>query len=471
MFFRRVAMHAAEAIQWYRSEASSFLTPMPGDVDGRLPGDGIPVSVGVLHEPTRWPVLGIPISSNRLLDPDEPGTPFRWGERVHRRIGDPGPARIALDDPEAAAFLARRLHVELGEYPEHVGGLALVAPDPYLRIVEHFPVPARVEGGAERIALRLVPRRPGGLAGLKVLVSEVRLGLLTRLDKLAVPEGGLVVLDSPGRAGASGFTVLHPTEGVIRHVGPLHFLRSHGLQVETSVRQFEVTAPLSEKADAPLERSVVVEYEAGPKSIIGDRTEDPIAARILLADRTRRAASHARRFEQTLLEDRRVALEFMRHRVARARESILVADPYLGGLQVRQVVQHATRTAVKIRLLTSGQAFGEREDGGVSRAEAIQARRARFSQAVAELRARDFDVIARFMAGKRPPLHDRFLVVDGAVWMLGNSINGIGDRRLSLAIQLPDPDPVIARLGKIFKDAISFDDPFPSGASGDEKSG
>jgi hypothetical protein len=54
-----------------------------------------------------------------------------------------------------------------------------------------------------------------------------------------------------------------------------------------------------------------------------------------------------------------------------------------------------------------------------------------------------------------PILHDRFLVVDGAVWFSGNSLNAIGQRE-SMIVKLPDPSPVIDRLNQLF-DAESDD--------------
>jgi hypothetical protein len=49
-----------------------------------------------------------------------------------------------------------------------------------------------------------------------------------------------------------------------------------------------------------------------------------------------------------------------------------------------------------------------------------------------------------------PILHDRFLVVDGAVWFSGNSLNAIGQRE-SIIIKLPDPGAVVARLDALFE--------------------
>ena len=60
--------------------------------------------------------------------------------------------------------------------------------------------------------------------------------------------------------------------------------------------------------------------------------------------------------------------------------------------------------------------------------------------------------------GRAPRLHDRFLVIDGAAWFLGGSLNAIGERP-SLAVRLPDPEPVEARLEEIVvaEDTLSFE--------------
>jgi hypothetical protein len=43
--------------------------------------------------------------------------------------------------------LKRRLHLDLSDYTEYLGSLALVVPDPVLRRVQHFLVPAEGANG------------------------------------------------------------------------------------------------------------------------------------------------------------------------------------------------------------------------------------------------------------------------------------------------------------------------------------
>lgn len=46
------------------------------------------------------------------------------------------------------------------------------------------------------------------------------------------------------------------------------------------------------------------------------------------------------------------------------------------------------------------------------------------------------------MTGDTAIFHDRFLIIDGAVWFAGNSLHAIG-RRYGMILKLPDPQPVL----------------------------
>ena len=40
-------------------------------------------------------------------------------------------------------------------------------------------------------------------------------------------------------------------------------------------------------------------------------------------------------------------------------------------------------------------------------------------------------------------MHDRFLIVDGTVWLSGNSLHTLGERA-GVIVRLPDPTPIIS---------------------------
>ena len=63
----------------------------------------------------------------------------------------------------------------------------------------------------------------------------------------------------------------------------------------------------------------------------------------------------------------------------------------------------------------------------------------------------------RILTGDPPPVHDRFLVVDGEVWFSGNSLNALGERA-GVIVRLPDPTPVVARIEAFWRNSPSLSD-------------
>ena len=105
------------------------------------------------------------------------------------------------------------------------------------------------------------------------------------------------------------------------------------------------------------------------------------------------------------------------------------------------------RNDVQLRILTSTQALGEVDGGNehaASAAKLVEIVNGTFQDhsSMPEIR----------ILGDPPAVHDRFLVVDGDVWLSGNSLNAIGDRA-GMIVRLPDPEPVIARLNAFWRAA------------------
>lgn len=59
------------------------------------------------------------------------------------------------------------------------------------------------------------------------------------------------------------------------------------------------------------------------------------------------------------------------------------------------------------------------------------------------------------MAGKPPKLHDRFMCIDNNIWLIGSSLNAIGDRA-AIMMKLPDPKPVSASLQDMLANAVPY---------------
>lgn len=54
------------------------------------------------------------------------------------------------------------------------------------------------------------------------------------------------------------------------------------------------------------------------------------------------------------------------------------------------------------------------------------------------------------MPGDPPVIHDRFLIIGGDVWLVGNSFHSLG-QRAGMVVKLAQPKPVIRRIEDIIR--------------------
>ncbi|TCM51126.1 hypothetical protein C8J36_110133 [Rhizobium sp. PP-F2F-G48] len=471
VFFRRVAMGAAEAVAWYEAAARGDLTtPIPADPSESEPKrDGIRVGAGTLTPEPPWPDLVLPLDGDPLLDPTWSGSPAPFigsgasPARVSRLFSPPSESLTTLLLDEAiVTFLKPRLHVDLFRYPEYLGGMVLIAPDPIAREVRMFVRPRPDNHGVrEDIVVHVLPREGSDLSDLEVTLIEIRAGALHRYERTAVPKDGLVVWQRHHEVVMSGFMLTHATQGVLRYQAPTAFLRRITLTSSTVSRRVSIRTPTSESPDAREETYGVTEYardrdiEVGPAARQQDRL-----SQVYEAEARRRRLAAAENQGQRWLDNRDVARTEIRRILEGASHRVWIADPYLGGRQIFQFIHAVSRLAVEIRLITSRLAFEgptlaeDKNDGVLENLD----RHAIFTHGLQSLKERGFaDVETWVLRGKSPPLHDRFLVVDNTVWFSGNSLNALG-ARAGLILKVPDPHAIVTRLAALRHKASSFED-------------
>lgn len=474
VYFRRTVLSAHDAVAWYRAdEKGRILTPVPtdpNDVDGRL--DGQSLSSSPLQDNPEWPSVAMPLGTevrSGMHDPGDPA-PFRGpgSPRVHRRFGDTRGFEAVVGDQSAVTFLQRRLHLDLADYSEYLGGLALVVPDPVLRRVEHFLV--RVKDG-ERLIYRLVPRPGQRVRDLKLTVLEYRSNLLSRFETFDVPEDGLISVQSRMPFDQTGYAVADPVHGILAYQQPLSFIRAVSVSLAVVGRKVRVEVPTTESPRGPTETFETTEFSHEIPIDVGNPRRDA-NAEVIEAEQRRIRRAAASQYKQTWFDhgERSEAIKFLRGLIASARSSVMVADPYFGARQILQFLHAVPRTQIDFTILSSRLAFeGEHsEDRDATgngnptpeasrRAKIERERLSGFERSLYTLAKRGIrSVAALVLSGRVPPLHDRFLVIDDDVLFLGNSLNALGDRG-SLILRVPDSAPILAKLRTMVSQAVPFE--------------
>jgi len=140
------------------------------------------------------------------------------------------------------------------------------------------------------------------------------------------------------------------------------------------------------------------------------------------------------------------AQTFVLSLIAGARRQVMIADPYLGGIEVSRFGRAVRFVNVPVRILTAGMAF-KQSNGAPPVVTAVQllGRLAQWTANDPGLGQIDVKLMPSDL------LHDRFLRVDDRLYTLGNSLNRIGHRG-SLLLRVPDPTPMFDVLEAIWND-------------------
>jgi hypothetical protein len=477
VFFRRTILSAGDAIAWYRNVgAGGITTPVPTEPsEVEKQKDGIALLPTSFEDDPQWPSLGVPLGTDLFSNAGGPGdpAPFRGpgAPRIHRRFGDNAGFEAVIADDSAISFLKRRLHFDLSDYTEYLGGLALVVPDPVLRRVQHFLVPGEGADSPERLVYRLVPRPGQSFDDLKLTVLERRSNLLSRFETVDVPADGLVTVESAMPFDQTGYAISHTAHGVIAYQQPLPFIRAVKVSLGVSGRRVRVQVPRTESPGSPTDSYEIMEYAHEIPIGVDEERHDAIV-KVVEAEQRRIRRAAAKKYKQTWFDggQRDKAISFLRGQLSRARLSVIVADPYFGAREILQFLQAVPRTQIDFTILTSRLAFEseyaetidaprdphDQAENSASVATETE-RLTNFTRSLATLRTRGMkSVTALVLSGKTPPLHDRFLVIDDEVLFLGNSLNALG-ARASLILSVPDSEPILTRLRAMESLAMPFE--------------
>jgi hypothetical protein len=450
--FRRAAMRAMDAVDWYRALPANPTLPIPGSDDDRGKYDGTSIRTALLTDEPAWPSLSTPLADPSLFgsDKDLYPTPFigpgAYPAKIHRQFAALTPLlEKVLDDDAARTWLRRRIHFDVALYSELLGGAVLVVPDPDVASVRVFM--AREEDDRERLVGEVLPRPGRSLKGLTLTLFEERLGALGLFQTFEVG-GDLMIGPSTNQLDHIGYVLSHVDRGLVDQQKPLPFLRAINWQIGISSRKIQIETRDDRSKGADTTQHQVDEVEYTSQNVVkfepGYSKERSADSRFYENAQRRREARLGDRQELQWFDCPEDARKFVRDLISRANEAVLIVDPYADGLDLFNFGHFVRRRDIGIRVLTSRLPFKTDED-----------MRAGFVEALRTFGERGVPVpdIRLLPGGQNPPIHDRFLVIDKNVWFSGNSLNAIGERA-SVMVKILNPADVRERLEHWF--GVSF---------------
>ncbi|MDE2742488.1 MAG: VPA1262 family N-terminal domain-containing protein [Gemmatimonadota bacterium] len=449
LYYRRFVLSVEDAIAWYRKMADGNIV-LPRDPNHSTPGDGAKLEGGPFEPEPPWPYF---VTSNELaFAPDwmqDSRTHFLFPKNV---LSPEVSAIIGMDKNRAK--LEEWLNFDIAEaYYDYQGAVCLVAPNPVFRLIEKFHFEQAREGTAETVAYKLVARQGQCLDGLRLEIVNERLhGRMTLIHEF--DNDAIAVLDFPAQVYKEGQSVMHPKYGLLAWHEPVPPWRTIDMKIDLHLQHKTIHVPSGGRR-RPKYKYEVNEFEEERKITVGNALENiDIVSRLTEAANQRSRRQAAKDYDQQWFHDvPSKAAQWVRQKIGGARDTVLIVDPYFAGRELLAFGPAVRRPDIELRILTSAQGLKEigRDDQNTDSGSQLLEILNNF------FKERPTKPEIRILKGDPPPVHDRFLVVDGTVWFSGNSLRTIGERA-GMIVKLPDPEPVIVRLGDFWSAAPCLSD-------------
>jgi hypothetical protein len=450
---RHAVVPARQAVSWYLGcRQRQAVVP---EADGRLPDwkdeKAERLRLMDLGEEPPWPHLAAVEASDTEMLPFCP----QWVEcpRVHHlvplsnfRLDTLWPG--STEGQKAIEGLETLLHFDLSAYPEYWGSVHLLAPNPVFRDYDGRRQPTSAEN-VEHSLFRFHPRAGKSVATLELTVHEVRPSGRGTTARIRV-EKNLIRLSFDHRWSGHRRTVYDPERGML--------LMGHYATISRFNISGQISQPMRRLVDVPATKGrpakqyrVKVEASEATRSGTAEARAPHASDRLRVArdtQRTRKVAEDLRqRWFDDQLEEAEELLQGLLHGASR---EVMIVDPYFATIELQRfglAASHNTR--VPIHILTSAACLKLQDDlkPGSEKGDilAVQLKHVQDQQHMNP-------VMIHVMPGKAPDIHDRFLAIDGRVWLLGSSLNAFGSRG-TMMVALSDPEPVRDRLLKAWHDA------------------
>lgn len=325
--------------------------------------------------------------------------------------------------------------VDLTCYTGVLGKVYLVGYNPYYRSLDislsDKPAGIYIEvKGARQIDKKLsvsfVNKNKGGWYEYSV---DYELDLSRRNHLFSLP-------DTPERV---EIIVKDKDNKLIDVIPPLSFVKA--VQVNMNIASSRLAITHGDNTKEDVQKYDRVHFEVAAKSrsnVYSGRTDiisliSPEAAYEILEQGLEFVFFDGSKDQTEKARNKEKAREIVKKILSRANQNCMIADPYFNLNDLTHFVFTLSQSEVVVRILGSVQFLKSNSNVVYD----IEEERKHIRKAIAEYMDKypNFNVQFRVLTGKCP-LHDRYLVVDDDVWLVGTSFNEIGGRA-STIIKLP----------------------------------
>lgn len=442
---RLFKVNQVEALEFYRGSGNVHSL----DIEGK------PLQMSSMGRMIQDPPNEIPLLIEANLYPDDqalsnllPKRPVAqrvcslldMNESTYRHIGDKNMKKVSDTIKDV-------LSINLMKYPEYTGSFLLSMPNPYLR-----GKAIQLYHEQTAIIVELYLRKGRDLRGGMIEITDERKGGQGFMEKAVISQPYLVI-PIPYPPEKLRVRLFSP-QGVLLSEKSNYFMNK--LQLNMHIAGPTRSINLKGKDGETIDAFEVPTYSS-ERSIIDAEDEASIHAKLAKADELRLLE----RLEETNTfvyfpgnndESKRKAAQVVRKLISETSENCIICDPYLSGSDVVRYATHVRNSGAEIKLLSSANFLTRKSTEGERQGDILYS-------TIQQLKQQDptLKITCKVLLGnKKSPLHDRFLLIDEKVYILGSSLNEFGSRATTL-FSVPDARKIERQVDSWWEDSPTLD--------------
>lgn len=444
--FCRVKLSCADALQLYAScrKTGKFHLPCFDSKKISMHEDDADTPPLQLNQ---WPNVTV---DKRTGENICPFLSESWGCcRMHQLLPNTISPQILLiaEYEKPIKWMKERLLWDISMYPELLGSMHLILPNPLIRSVTERLIP----DSPNIVAVCLELRQGKSLTDLKDVkflalergVFGIRNVKEIQLSSLSNPNFEMTLSGNDTEDFAAA--IYDADRGLLEWSDFGNFIMGFDIDMRVANAKRKILLPDNESFYE------VTSYESAGKIKLAEN-EETWGKRLRLQHLERTQGKYAKKFGQHLFKhgNPEAAEVFIRELIQQAKERVIIIDPYFATLELFKYVL-GIPSPVNIEIITGNELMAHNsqylgnEENAVSIGREILHQIQSFQKEV-----HGYTIQVNVMTGKNV-IHDRFLIIDGQVWFSGNSLNNIGSKA-SMLIRLPNPHELLDYLHELQSD-------------------
>lgn len=342
------------------------------------------------------------------------------------------------------------LGIDIIKYSEYIGSFLLSMPNPYLRKMK-----TKLSHDETAVIIELYLRKDMDLAGGEIHITDERKNGKGFTRKVEIGHSHLIIAIpySPEKLRIRLFS----PEGILLNEESSYFMKK--LELNMHIAGPTNFVHLQGENGELIEKSKISTYSSH-RSIVEAENEASIHDKLAMAndyrllDRLEETYTFIY-FEGNSDESKRKATEIIRELISQTNEECTICDPYLSGKDVARYATHVRNRGAVIRLLSSASFLTRKSESGSDKSQGEI-----LNSVLQQLKKYDssLKMSCKVLSGnKKSPLHDRFLIIDQKVYILGSSLNEFGSRSTTL-FRVPDARKIERQVDLWWKDSPILDE-------------